>query len=151
MTTRKFAILCSVSALALTTACTTYSPRYESMGSPPSTVGHVTQSGRVLSIEVVQVASRTSGGGAVVGAVIGGVIGNRFGGGTGRAAATGLGVVGGAVIGNEVERRNQNDSDIYRIRVRFDNGSIGQFDYQNIGDLRVGDRVKAEGGLLQRF
>lgn len=151
MKTRKLAIICSVSALALTTACTTYVPRYDAVGYTPGVVSGVTQLGSVINIEVVRFASRTSGGGAVVGAVIGGVIGNQFGHGSGRAAATGLGVIGGAVIGNEVERRNLGEGDIYRISVRFDNGNVGQFDYQNIGNLRIGDRVRVEGGLLYQY
>ncbi|MEO8836959.1 MAG: glycine zipper 2TM domain-containing protein, partial [Caldimonas sp.] len=44
-----------------------------------------------------------SGAGALIGAIAGGVIGNQFGHGLGRAAATGLGVVGGSAIGNNVE------------------------------------------------
>ncbi len=45
----------------------------------------------------------TSGAGALVGAIAGGVIGNQFGHGFGKAAATGLGVVAGSAIGNNVE------------------------------------------------
>lgn len=41
--------------------------------------------------------------GTVLGAIAGGVLGNSVGGGFGRAAATGLGVVTGSVIGNQVE------------------------------------------------
>ena len=52
------------------------------------------------------VQSRTSGGGQVLGAIIGGVIGNSLGGGAGRAAATGLGVVAGSIIGNQAEAAN---------------------------------------------
>lgn len=44
-----------------------------------------------------------SGGGALVGAVIGGVLGNAIGAGAGRAAATGLGVVAGAALGDQAE------------------------------------------------
>jgi len=44
-----------------------------------------------------------SGAGALVGAIAGGVIGNQFGHGFGKAAATGLGVVAGSTIGNNVE------------------------------------------------
>jgi uncharacterized protein YcfJ len=44
-----------------------------------------------------------SGAGALVGAITGGVIGNQFGHGFGKAAATGLGVVAGSAIGNNVE------------------------------------------------
>jgi len=105
----------------------------------------------VRSIDAVPIASRSSGGGAVLGAVLGAVIGNQIGSGNGRAAATGWGAVGGAVIGNNIEQRNKSESDIYRVGVRLDNGSIGHFDYQRIDDLRVGDRVKVEGGQLYRI
>lgn len=49
------------------------------------------------------VPQQTSGGGALIGAIVGGVIGNQIGHGFGRAAATGIGAVGGAAIGNSVE------------------------------------------------
>lgn len=52
------------------------------------------------------VAPRTSGGGALLGALVGGVVGNNVGGGFGRAAATGLGVVAGSVIGDRTEAAN---------------------------------------------
>lgn len=48
------------------------------------------------------------GGGALLGAVIGGVIGNRFGKGNGRKAATAAGVMIGAGVGAEKERRRHN-------------------------------------------
>lgn len=48
----------------------------------------------------------TSGGGAVAGALIGGLAGNAIGGGAGRALATGLGVVAGAITGNNIEAAN---------------------------------------------
>ena len=44
-----------------------------------------------------------SGGGALLGALIGGVAGNAIGSGGGRAAATALGVFGGAVVGDRIE------------------------------------------------
>jgi uncharacterized protein YcfJ len=44
-----------------------------------------------------------SGAGAVLGAIAGGVVGNAIGHGGGRAAATALGVVGGAALGNSAE------------------------------------------------
>ena len=46
---------------------------------------------------------RSSGGGALIGALIGGVVGNQIGHGFGRAAATGIGAVAGAAIGNHAE------------------------------------------------
>lgn len=54
-----------------------------------------------------QVMQQPSGGGAVVGAIVGGLLGNTIGHGMGRAAATGLGVVAGAAVGDSVETRGR--------------------------------------------
>ena len=51
--------------------------------------------------QIVQ--QQPSGAGALIGAIAGGVLGNQFGHGFGRAAATGVGVVAGSAIGNNVE------------------------------------------------
>lgn len=151
MTTRTFAIVCSVTCLVFITACSTHRLRDESTSEAPRVMRSVAMFGDVSSIEVVPVESRSSGGGVVLGAVLGAVVGNQIGSGTGRAAATGLGAVGGAVIGNRIEQRNKRETDIYRVRVRLENGRVEQFDYQRIDDLRVGDRVKVEGGQLYRY
>ena len=58
---------------------------------------------QVCSDQPVAVAPRPSGAGAVVGAIAGGLLGNVVGGGSGRAAATGAGLIGGAMLGNQVE------------------------------------------------
>ena len=150
MISRKFSVLCSVSALALMTACSSSPPRNDAVFNSSSGSSNAIVYGNVSSIEYVPTASRTSGGGALLGAVIGGVLGNQVGGGSGRDAATVVGAVGGAVIGNQVERRNKADHEIYRVSVRLDNGRNAQFDYQRIDDLRVGDRVKVQDGQLHR-
>lgn len=151
MNFRRFALVSSFSVVALASACSSNPPRNDSVASSPGVVSYTSQYGNVSNIELVSRESSSSRGGAVLGAVIGAVIGNQVGSGSGRAAATGLGAVGGAVIGNAVENRNKDGSDVYRVHVRYDNGSAGQFDYQRIDDLRVGDRVKVEGGQLQRI
>jgi len=150
MTVRKLTALCSVSALALMTACSSSPPRSDPYANAPGVVSTAPQYGNVSNIEVLAGATRSAGGGAVLGAVIGAVVGNQIGSGTGRAAATGLGAVGGAVIGNNIENRNRNEGEIYRVSVRLDNGRTQQFDYQSINDLRVGDRVMVDGGQLHR-
>jgi len=150
MTARKLAILGSLSALALAAGCSSTPPPNQPVGNSPGWNQNVAQYGYVSGIEAVPVASRTSGGGALLGGVVGAVIGNQIGHGSGRAAATGVGAVGGALIGDSMERRNRNDGEIYRVSVRFDRGNVGQFDYAQIDDLRVGDRVRAEGGQLYR-
>ena len=42
-------------------------------------------------------------GGAIVGAIVGGVVGNQIGGGSGRDIATGVGVITGAVLGDNMQ------------------------------------------------
>jgi outer membrane lipoprotein SlyB len=106
------------------------------------------QIGSVASIQIVPQSSMNGTGGALLGAVLGGVVGNQFGGGSGRALATGVGVIGGAVAGNQIATQNQQGNQIYRVLVRLDNGRTQQFDYQQIGDLRVGDRVSIEGNQI---
>lgn len=58
---------------------------------------------QVCDNETVYTGPRTSGGGAVLGAIAGGAAGNAIGGGSGRAAATAIGVIGGALLGNQIE------------------------------------------------
>ncbi|MES2787294.1 MAG: glycine zipper 2TM domain-containing protein [Pseudomonadota bacterium] len=55
---------------------------------------------------VQPMASQNPGAGAVIGAIAGGLLGNTIGHGTGRAAATGLGIVAGAALGNNVENNS---------------------------------------------
>jgi Glycine zipper 2TM domain len=51
--------------------------------------------------------ARTTGAGAVMGAIAGGAMGNAIGDGNGRAAATAIGLFGGAILGNKIEGRGQ--------------------------------------------
>ncbi|SFD96212.1 glycine zipper 2TM domain-containing protein [Paracidovorax konjaci] len=53
--------------------------------------------------ETIYSESRPTGAGAVLGAVAGGAAGNAIGKGSGRAAATALGLIGGALLGNNIE------------------------------------------------
>ncbi len=62
---------------------------------------------QVCNNETVYSGNRTTGGGAVLGAIAGGAVGNSIGKGSGRAAATALGVIGGAVLGNNIEGNGQ--------------------------------------------
>jgi uncharacterized protein YcfJ len=58
---------------------------------------------QVCGNETVYSGAPNSGAGAVMGAIAGGAMGNAVGGGSGRAAATALGVIGGALLGNQIE------------------------------------------------
>ena len=156
MNIRPLALAISVATLTLATACSTTSgrddrPIYDANTPVARQVPAYAEFGRVQNISFVATPARTSGAGAVIGAVIGGVIGNQVGSGTGKTLATGAGVIGGAVAGNAIEGRNRRDDEMYRVSVRFDNGSMRDFDFSRIDELRVGDRVKFEGGQLQRL
>ncbi len=106
------------------------------------------QIGTVSSIQIIAQRDRGTGGGAVLGAVLGGVLGNQFGSGSGRALATGAGLVGGAVAGNAIEQQQPNNQQIYRVTVELAGGFFQQFDYQQIGQLRTGDKVSIRNGQL---
>lgn len=58
---------------------------------------------QVCTTEQVAIQQPKSGAGAVMGAIAGGALGNAVGGGSGKAAATMLGIFGGAVLGDRVE------------------------------------------------
>jgi outer membrane lipoprotein SlyB len=148
----KFSVLitCLFCVVAMVACSTNEQPRHQTR-TIYSAPHNAALYGRVSDIEILSVESKTSGGGAVLGAVLGGVIGHQVGSGRGNDVATGLGAIGGAVAGNSIEKRKGRDSDIYRITVKFENGSRQQFDYAEINDLRVGDRVRVESGQIERL
>lgn len=120
----------------------------------PAPVPAAPQAGVVTDIRVFQGGpAYTSGGGAVVGTVAGAIIGRQFGSGSaGRAVGTMIGAIGGAVVGNEIERQSTGAGrpPIYRVTVRLDNGAMRSYDYASLNNLRVGDRVREDGGQLYR-
>ena len=58
---------------------------------------------QVCTPAVVTSPGNKSGAGAVMGAIAGGVVGNQMGGGSGKAATTAIGLLGGALLGNKIE------------------------------------------------
>lgn len=147
------AVLCLAALVALS-GCIVQPPahsRAPGYGNAPGASAQV-EFGVVSGIEPLVAQRQTSGGGAVVGGVAGAVIGRQFGGGSGgRALGTFLGAVAGVLVGNEVERQNQGLRDGVRIHVQTEHGAIRSFDYTHAGDLRVGERVRIEGGQLVRM
>jgi uncharacterized protein YcfJ len=78
----------------------------QDMGKVLSSTAIITQVAvprQVCTTQSVAVQPQKSGAGAVMGAVAGGAIGNSIGGGDGRAIATMLGLVGGALLGDKIE------------------------------------------------
>ena len=112
--------------------------------------------GVIDSIDTVRSNNNASGSpigiGTVIGGVVGGVVGNQVGAGNGKTAATAAGVVGGAIVGHELEKNRNNDTTYnYRIGVRLENGSYENFTQNNIGNMRVGDRVPIDNGQVTRY
>ena len=68
----------------------------------------------VCTDEQVTYRGQKSGGGALLGAIAGGAMGNAIGDGSGRAAATAIGLIGGAILGNRVEGEPQPRTEIVR-------------------------------------
>lgn len=118
-------LLLSTLALGLLTASSAHA-QYNTYGGPrvgdvvgaPAVVNTTVQARVVSSTPVVaQVAvptqvcrdetyetpARSSGAGAVLGAIAGGAAGNAVGKGAGKALATGIGILGGAVLGDHIE------------------------------------------------
>jgi outer membrane lipoprotein SlyB len=109
------------------------------------------QYGSVQSIDTVRAQSQTTGGGALLGGAAGAVIGHQIDHGNTKAAATVVGIVAGALIGNEIEKNQRAARDFYRVAVRLDDGAVRAFDYQSLGDIRVGDRVRVENNQVFRY
>lgn len=113
---RSTTVLALIGTLFGTAACA--GPRVGEVIGGPSTTTSTVQA-RVLSStpvvaqvgtprdvcydELRQEPVRSSGAGALMGAIAGGVIGNAVGKGAGRALTTGIGIMGGAVLGDHVE------------------------------------------------
>ena len=123
-------------------------PRYVQSGSSYGN-GAYNDFGRVVAIDVVRGGGRSTGAGAVVGGIVGGVLGHQVGSGRGNDAATVAGAVGGAVVGNELEKRRDGDEQ-YRVVVQFRDGREATFVQDSLNGIRVGDRVRVDGGRLYR-
>jgi outer membrane lipoprotein SlyB len=87
-----------------------------------------------------------------VGGVVGGLLGNQIGSGAGRTAATVLGGVAGAAVGNQIARNSQGVTTQagYRITMQTDQGQMRPYEVPATGDLRVGDRVRVDNGVIYR-
>lgn len=106
--------------------------------------------GSVASIEPIRERPQGTGAGAVIGGVLGAVVGNQFGHGAGRAGMTGVGAVGGAIAGNNLERNQREAITGYRVSIRLDNGTTRSFERSQVSGLHVGDRVRLDAGSFRR-
>jgi len=117
---------------------------------PPAFQVSEPSAGRVGTVEsitqeTVQNVNNTVG--TVGGAVVGGLLGNQVGGGRGQTAATVVGAAGGAFVGNQAAQRSQ--TFVWRIGVRYDDGSIATIQQTAAPNLRIGDRVRVSSTGIQ--
>ena len=103
MNTIKLSLCAAAAAALLGGAGAASAAEYANVVSATPVTGSVAVPRQACADVERTVQPQPSGAGALIGAIAGGVIGNQFGHGFGRAAATGLGVVAGSSIGNQVE------------------------------------------------
>lgn len=161
----------AVAVAAVLTACGTPDPygpnnypvsaadpgRTYPYGTYPAQAGYV-EYGRITNVSMVSAgapgyAPSRSAVGGVIGAIVGGLVGNQIGQGTGRGVATVLGATAGAVVGSNVGRNTappqyNSQYPVYRVTVQTDSGQMRSYDVNATGDLRPGDRVRIENGMI---
>jgi outer membrane lipoprotein SlyB len=163
---RHSAIVSAGLAAALLAGCSTYTTTpvatYPTTTYPSSTYPVATypvagvEFGRVTNIEYVPVGVTTSNNNNILGAIVGGVagaaLGSTIGGGSGRTAATILGGAAGAAIGSNIARNQHGVTTAagYRVTVQTDQGAWRTYEVSSTGDLRIGDRVRVDGGVIYR-
>lgn len=116
-------------------------------GSPGPQPGEMEiRRGTIEQINAVQLASNHHQGvGAVVGGLAGLGIGSLIGAGTGRDVAMVLGTVGGALAGNEIQKKHDQPVPGQQVIVRTSNGVLVAITQPVNPVLRVGQRVYIEG------
>ena len=139
MFTKTFSYL-SALFLALTLAACAAPGGYSQMSDVEIRKGIIEQ------ITPVQIQSNQHQGvGAVVGGVVGLGLGSLIGNGTGRDVAMVLGTVGGAVVGNQIQKKNDQPIEGQQIIVRTASGVLISVTQPFNPNLRKGQRVYVEG------
>lgn len=107
----------------------------------PSQAALCQSCGRVTDVHTEARRGHASGVGAVGGAVVGGLLGNMVGGGNGRKLATVGGAVAGGYAGNEIEK-NRKSYTVWVVEVQERDGRMRRFERSSDPGLRVGDEVR---------
>jgi len=130
---RRLAAGTAAAALLLLAGCNT-PPAFQVSEQPMARVG------TVESIQQDSVQNVPNAVGAIGGALVGGGLGSLIGGGTGKTVATIVGAVGGGFVGNQLADRDR--TLVWRIGVRYDDGSYATIQQTQASGLRIGDRVR---------
>ena len=127
--------------LALTLAGCNTPPAFQVSEPPMARVG------TVESITQDTVQNVNTAVGTIGGALIGGGLGSLIGGGTGQTVATIVGAIGGGYAGNQLSQRSQ--TFVWRIGIRYDDGTLATVQQTSAPALRIGDRVRVTGSGLE--
>jgi len=101
----------------------------------------------VEAIRPIEVRGQTTGLGAVGGGLAGGLIGHSIGAGRGNVALTILGVAGGAVAGNAIEKNARSRTE-YQLVLRYPSGHERYFTHVQPWPYNVGDTVRIVNGRV---
>lgn len=123
-----------------TTGCTS-TPAFQVSEQPAARIGTVES----VVQDAVQNVNTTVG--TIGGALVGGGLGSLIGGGTGQTVATVVGAIGGAYAGNQMAQRSQ--TIVWRITVRYDDGSLATIQQTTAPGLRPGDRVRVTANAIE--
>jgi len=135
---KQFLLIVSMGLLVSLTGCASMG------GSQPGEVE--IRSGVIEQIQNVQIKSNHHRGvGAVVGGIAGLGLGSLIGGGHGRDVAMVLGAVGGAVAGNEVQKKYDAPQPGQQIIVRTNSGVLVSVTQPSNPGLQTGEQVYIEG------
>ena len=132
-TWRRTAAALAACAAVLVAGCNT-PPAYQVSDMPAA------RTGTIESLQTHTVQNVPNAVGAIGGALIGGGLGSLIGGGTGKTVATVVGAVGGGFVGNELASRDQ--TLVWVIGVRYDDGTYATIQQTSAPGLRIGDRVR---------
>jgi uncharacterized protein YcfJ len=113
----------------------------------PTAPAYDPYAGEVTAVNTVQTAQPTTGLGAVGGAVVGGLAGTQIGNGRGRTAATIIGAIGGGLAGNQIEHA-VHKATTYQVQVRMNDGSVRTFNYDAAPGVAIGQKVHVSGETL---
>jgi outer membrane lipoprotein SlyB len=146
MKTARLAALLVVPALLLG-GCATTSYQTTTWGNDPAAGQGWARYGQVESIrETVRTTQGDPGAGAVAGALIGGLLFGGY-----HPAQTFVGMAGGAMVGAAASQAANGQDRLYEVFVRFDDGAVERFVYQNVLPFRSGERVALTAQGLSRM
>lgn len=103
----------------------------------------------ILSVRTEAREGQGTGLGVVGGAVVGGLLGSAVGGGTGKKIATVGGAVAGGYAGNEIEKR-QRSSTVWVVKMRNSDQSNRTMTFSHDPGVQNGDVVRVSDGQLIR-